>query len=228
MSDIPPVIRADGTVLDEAATKRQEIWESIGMPMSPMYMEQAEMDRTYRGRLTCVNRSVLEEAQRALKFIGCPKCVIERDYGEITVTRFHTRVQDDVMTVFKAMARNFCFNCGYEEYWPLSRDPRARPDDSEKHIQDLLRQQYMGLPNSPPFANGPGLGGLTGMGINPLLGGAVAGGNPLRMTASEQAALMREYQRQVAQKVSPPTRPRTATEVQQMQEAYERMRKSIP
>lgn len=198
------------TTLDEAAAKRQKIWEDIGMPMSPMYMEQAEMDRTYRGRFTCINREVLEEAQRAMRFVACPNCVVERNHGEITVTRFHTRVQDDVMTVFAAMARNFCFNCGHEEFWPLGRDPRVQSGQSESTISELLRQQYgslMGRQNQAGIQQGIGIAKMGG----PPIGG---------MMEDEHLALLRSYQKQAAAEMAKitgmkPPRNMTATEIQQ-------------
>lgn len=124
---------------EQAALERQRMWESIGMPMSPMYMSEEQMDRDFRGRFSCVNADVLREAQQALKFVACPDCVVTKNHGEITVTRFHIRVTDDIMTTFKAMARCFCYNCGHEEYWPLQRDPRAHAGDTERSLEELLK-----------------------------------------------------------------------------------------
>lgn len=185
-----PVTLPNGHVLDEKAVKRQQLWEGVGMPMSPMYMSEADLIGTYRNRMIATSEKVLDEMQRALRFVACPACteVRDRDFGIIAVTRLHIHVQDDVMTVFKAMARCFCFNCGFEEYWPLQRDPRAQPGDAERNIQELLRRNY-----GKSYAYGAGGGGAGGLagGLGNALGGAGLSG--MMMTTDERAALMRAY-----------------------------------
>ncbi len=138
----PPVILRQGITYDEAAKKRQKLWESIGMPQSPLYMREEDMNRDYRGRISFCLEQVAEEAQRALKFVGCPNCVVEKNYGEIAMTRLHIRIIDDVMTVFRAMARGFCYNCGYEEYWPLHHDPRPQQAAEAAAAVQFSRQNY--------------------------------------------------------------------------------------
>lgn len=228
------------SVLDLAAVQRQEVWEMIGMPMSPMYMSEETMNREYRGRFSCVNADVLREAQQALKFIACPKCVVHKDYGEITVTRLHIRVQDDIMNVFKAMARCFCYNCAHEEYWPLQRDPRATDTSSEAYIQEMLRQRQDALRARypPPFGGVPSLGGVMGIGDASLLGGignnyGAMGQNRfagMQMTDEEREALHRQYQKMASQAGSPPLMPptKTATEVRMKHEGMiEQLRKMM-
>ncbi len=199
-AELPPVIATDGSLLDPKALGRQKLWEELGMFESPKFMTEEIMNRDYRGRFTCINKDVLREAQQALKFIACPGCVIEKSYGEITVTRFHIRVQDDVMTVFKAMARCFCYNCAHEEYWPLSRDPRTRAQDEERYAyeKEMMHRQLMqqqarnaAMQHSPPLGLGVAgaglLGSVGGLGANPV-------SNPLNaMRPDEMAALQRLY-----------------------------------
>ena len=176
-AELPPAIATDGTLLDKLALSRQKLWEAIGAPISPNYMTEAVMDRDFRGRFSCINKDVLDEAQRALKFIACPKCVIEKSYGEISVTRLWIGVQDDVMTVFKAMARCFCYNCAHEEYWPLSHDPRKRDDEREAYMKECeyamkmqqaqIRNQQA-MQNRPPGIGDSLLGGLGNQGLGAL------------------------------------------------------------
>lgn len=191
-AELPPAIATDGTLLDKLALDRQKLWETIGMPQSPKFMTEEIMNRDFRGRFCCINRDVLKEAQHALKFVACPRCVIEKPYGEIAVTRFHILVQDDVMTVFAAMARCFCYNCAHEEFWPLSRDPRTinqQKMDEERYqyeremkMRQLQAQRNAASQSYPPMARGIG-GGALGASSPGLLGGAggVAGGSAMGM-----------------------------------------------
>jgi hypothetical protein len=171
--------RSDISKTITGSLDRQKLWESIGKPISPQYMTEADMNQHYRGRFSCINKFVLLEAQHALKFIGCPSCVKEKSHGEITVTRFHILVQDDPMTTFKALARCFCWNCAFEEYWPLSYDPRpqaafAGEKNDEEYVKKTFAPQQpsrlLGGPLNRGLGNALGAMGQQsrGIGLNPL------------------------------------------------------------
>jgi hypothetical protein len=143
----------------EESRKRQKFWEGIGRPMSAKYAPSSEFDHDYHGTVSVADRRDLIEAQQHLKFIAYPQCQKDSTHGRIVVARLHIMIQDDIMTVFPAIARCLCYRCGFEELWPLDVDPRntANRYDQEMYIH---RNMLADAKNSAlaGMANNVGLG----------------------------------------------------------------------
>lgn len=126
--------------------QRARLWESLGYPMSPPHMDQAKYEREYATRQTFVNRQVFYQAERLLRTVFCPSCIVEDAGGRITGVRLYAQVEDDVMTTFKAMGHFTCHHCGFDEYHPLAKDPRVNEAQSGKpgymrEIEELEKQR---------------------------------------------------------------------------------------
>lgn len=147
---------------EKEAVTRGTLWEQMGCPQSKLHMPIDEYMKSFRGRHWFVNKTVLAQAQLALRIILCPKCYEEKNLG-IEGTQFFTTVEDDVMTVFPAVGHFVCHWCGFEEYHPLKKDPRVRQFDADEQAQNRVKR----------FANvqSPGLG----QGIGSALGGPMFG-----------------------------------------------------
>lgn len=148
---------------EREAVTRGTMWEQMGCPQSKLHMPIDEYMKTFKGRHWFVNKTVLAQAQIALRIVLCPKCYQEKhDYG-IEATQFFVTVEDDVMTVFPAVGHFVCHWCGFEEYHPLKKDPRVRQFDADEQAQARVKR----------FANvqSPGLG----QGIGSALGGPMFG-----------------------------------------------------
>lgn len=221
------------------SVERQNLWQSVGMPISPPYMTEEEMNRHYRGRFSCINAQLLREAQLVMKFVACPACVKAKSYGEIAVTRLHITVIDDPMTTFKALGRCFCFNCAHEEFWPLRVDPRPSSNENAEFHQAMaqaqaslnsqrsLANQAMGQLGNLGAAIGGGMaGGQAGLGsaIGQMLGGQPIPG----ASQAEREALQRIYNQAMQvklQKIAPP--PMMSKEYWDDSEEHSKLRKYI-
>lgn len=208
-------------IAEKAAVKRGTMWEMMGCPTSKQHMPKTEYEREYRGRIWCTNKAVFEQIQEALKIIICPKCIKEESYGAIEGTRFYTTVEDDVMTVFPAVGHFLCHYCGFEEWHPLKRDPRVNIAGAEAQEsataakiramqQQAMKQYQSGMAHG--LGGGSILGGLQDYqaALQNQLGQKIAEGiepgmGPIYgMTAQEQQALYRLYQRQQKEITAPP------------------------
>lgn len=132
---------------EREAVVRGTMWEQMGCPQSKLYMPIDEYMKTFKGRHWFVNKTVLAQAQQALRIVLCPKCYQEKhDYG-IEATQFFVTVEDDVMTVFPAVGHFVCHWCGFEEYHPLKTDPRVRQFDADVE-QRTRRFVNQAMPNT--------------------------------------------------------------------------------
>jgi hypothetical protein len=226
MSEINPastsiVDDVKNAIAEKAAVARAELWAKLGYPTAKTHMPEQEYLRDYRGRHYFMNKHVLEQAQYALRIVLCPKCIEEKDYGSITGTRFFITVEDDVMTVFKAMGHFICHYCGFEEYHPLKHDPRVQMAgeamEARNHQLDALKYQQMaqlhqhGLINQAQLGNalGPMFGGVLNNAAkspppNPAKGIDPGMGPIWGMTESEKQALYRLYNESIKKQAPPP------------------------
>ena len=214
--DSPTLIEDIREQMDaKAAAKRGELWEKMGCPCAKAHMSEKEYLQTYRGRQWFCNPQVFEQASLALNTILCPKCVEKQDYGAVTGTRLYIQVEDDVMTVFKAVGHFMCHHCGFEEYHPLKRDPRvAAPDFSQ------VEQRYNAVMGASGMANhAMGLHSHTLAQMNAAMANQQAkqvynqlaaqaaqmpSGPVPGMTQDEREALTRLYQSVHSQATAPP------------------------
>lgn len=157
---------------EQEAVTRGTLWEQMGCPQSKVHMPFDEYMKSFRGRHWFVNKTVLAQAQMALRIILCPKCFKEADHGGVEGTQFFTTVEDDVMTVFPAVGHFVCHWCGFEEYHPLKKDPRVRQFDA-----DEKRFANQAMPNSLGQAIGGGgssMFGSAGLASQQRSNGAIA------------------------------------------------------
>ena len=188
--------KVERKLVEDGAQRRAELWRAMGFATSKPHMPQHEYDRDYVGRIWFCNEQVMDQAQQALRIILCPGCLKEDKRGGISATRFYVTVEDDVMTTFPAVGHFLCYHCGFEEWQPLSHDPRVHAQQQQaidaammNQLQNaqnrLAQQQNDRMANQARYnqladALGRGVVGLPGMGI---------GG-----TSSEEAALRRLYE----------------------------------
>lgn len=191
-------VKVERKALEDGAQRRAELWKALGFAVSKPHMPQHEYDRDYVGRIWFVSEQVMDQAQHALKIILCPGCLqYDEKKGTFTATRFYVTVEDDVMTTFPAVGHFLCHYCGFEEWQPLSHDPRAHAQQQQaidaammnqlQNAQNRLAQQQndrmanqarynqlaAAMAQGSPFPPGLGIGG----------------------TSSEEAALRRLYQK---------------------------------
>ena len=158
---------------EKEAVTRGTLWEQMGCPQSKLHMPIDEYMKSFRGRHWFVNKTVLAQAQLALRIILCPKCYEEKNLG-IEGTQFFTTVEDDVMTVFPAVGHFVCHWCGFEEWHPLNHDPRVKLGDMSNDYKTFAAQaQGLGA-----HSHGQSLG------ISPVFGGVLNNSN--HMSATEQ------------------------------------------
>lgn len=120
-----PPLPPDATPEDRAARDRQERFERLGITASPDTMSEADYKATFGSRCWFKSPIVKDQYERVRRVHHCPKCeTVDRSLGTITASRFFVTFEDDLMQQFPALAHNTCHHCGFEEYYPMRRDPR--------------------------------------------------------------------------------------------------------
>lgn len=169
--------------LEKSAADRFDIWTRCGAPFETgvdgSKYKTKYIDRLYIGTMLWASKQ-FPEFQIQQKAVFCPQCQKPDDSrGVIAVSRLFITVGDDPMTTFKALARFVCQNCCFEEYHPLTKDPRE--DGRNQAFERMMAMQQAqsgasdyGLGSLQDYQKkyGSGLAGqssLTGYGISPAM-----------------------------------------------------------
>lgn len=155
--ELPPFPPLPPTASDEdrAARDRQERFEKLGIPAAPDMMTEEAYKRMYGARWHYVTPYVMDQVERTLRVLHCHKCREVDSRNIIKASRLFVTIEDDPMQQFPALAHSTCHHCGFEEYYPLRKDPRRelgriRQQELQKKYELELKQEYEAYKKQAP------------------------------------------------------------------------------